>query len=108
MNFSTLFKKKEERAHFSKEDNGYLKNPHASWMLLLKIFFLLLLVVIVLSAYKYYMTDKRTLEIVGGAEDKGKDVIQVEKLDAILESFNQKEKKTLEYKETPPVFVDPS
>ena len=108
MNFKKLFNKKDPRTHFSKGESVYIKNPHSAWILLLKVFFLALVVIIALSGYKYYLADKKTIEITVEGSTNTKDVIQVEKLDAILDSFKNKEEKTTEYKTASPVFVDPS
>lgn len=108
MNYKNLFSKKDQREHFQKEGNLYLRNPHASWVLLLKVFFVLLMVVFLLSLYKFYTTDKHAEDIQVGSTEEVKDAIQTQKLDAILDSFAEKEKKTDEIKQSLPVFVDPS
>lgn len=108
MNLTTLFKKKNKRAHFQKDGATYISDPHVSWVLILKVFFSLLIVVLGLSAYKFYVTDKHAVEVHVESDSQTKEAIQTEKLDSILESFNQKNTKTKDIQTTPGVFVDPS
>ncbi len=108
MDFGNIFKKKDIRAHFTKDENMRIKNPHIAWSLLLNGFFITILIIALLSGYKYYKIQKYEIEGSTLESDSVKEAIQVEKLDKILDVFKQKEEKRNQYKNTPPVFVDPS
>ena len=108
MIFKKLFTKKDVRAHFSKEENVRIKNPHNAWRGMLKIFFILVAIITLLSGYKYYTVGKSAVEIDTEDTTLAKEPIQIEKLDVILDSFKKKEERTQNYKSTPSVLVDPS
>lgn len=108
MDFGNIFKKKDVRAHFTKDENMRIKNPHTAWRLLLNGFFIVIFIIALLSGYKYYKIQKYEIEGSANESDSAKEAIQVEKLDAILDVFEKKEEKRNQYISTPPVFVDPS
>ncbi|MBP6856787.1 MAG: hypothetical protein KBC49_04030 [Candidatus Pacebacteria bacterium] len=108
MNLKNLFKKKDIRAHFTKDEHVHIKNPHEAWRFLLNSFFVIVCVVALLSWYKYYKIQGKEIESVATENNLAKEAIQMEKLDAILKAFEKKQENSLKYKSAPEVFVDPS